>query len=118
MEMEFIASKNNSYYYPTFEQEDNEEVNSTIQQIINETGVKTVSLHSLSILSEEDRKNELDYIYVCRKDINISNIIIQKGEVEDVKWISFSEFKTLLDKNKAVRRENVWECLFQNFKNC
>lgn len=33
MEMEFIASKNNSYYYPTFEQEDNEEVNLKDEEI-------------------------------------------------------------------------------------
>lgn len=48
---------------------DNEEVNSTIQGIIDQTGVKTVSLHSLSILSEDDRKNELDYISIMKANI-------------------------------------------------
>lgn len=33
METEFIASKNNSYYYPKFEQEDNEEVNIKDEEI-------------------------------------------------------------------------------------
>ena len=48
---------------------DNEEVNSTIQSILDSTDVETVSLHSLSILSEEDRKNELDYISIMKANI-------------------------------------------------
>jgi len=48
---------------------DTEEVNPTIQGIIDQTGVKTVSLHSLSILSEEDIKNELDYISIMKSNI-------------------------------------------------
>jgi len=48
---------------------DNEELNTTVKNIVDSTGVETVSLHSLSILSEEDRKNELDYISIMKSNI-------------------------------------------------
>lgn len=101
-------------------------IQSLIREIKEELGI-TVKETELSLLGKFWRKeihkddfieNELDYIYVCEKDINISNTIIQKEEVEDVKWISFKNFKILLNSNLAVSRNKVWDCLFQNLENC
>ena len=39
---------------------------------------------------------ELAQIYLLKIDVDISNIKLQKEEVEEIKWLSFEEFKKLL----------------------
>ena len=100
-------------------------INSIIREIKEELGIdiKKNELYLLGkfwrneIHKEDFIENELDYIYVCEKDIDISNIIIQKEEVEDVKWISINDFKILLESNRAVKRKDVWDCLFKYIGN-
>ena len=58
-------------------------------------------------------ENELDYIYILEKDINIDKIKIQKEEVEQVKYISLETFKNMIQTKKAVARKNVWDYLFK-----
>ena len=44
--------------------------NNTVKNIINETGVKTISLNSLSTLNANDRKDKKDYITIMQNNIN------------------------------------------------
>ena len=100
-------------------------IQSLIREVKEELGidVKETDLSLLGkfwrneIHKEDFIENELDYIYVCEKDIDISNLIIQKEEIEDVKWISINDFKILLEGNRAVKRKDVWDCLFKYIGN-
>lgn len=47
-----------------------EEINDTIQNIINETDVKTETLHMITNLTEEERNNNLDYITLMNENID------------------------------------------------
>ena len=58
-------------------------------------------------------ENELDYIYILEKDVDINKIKVQKEEVEQVAWISFSKFKEMLENGEAVSRVGVWDALFE-----
>lgn len=46
-----------------------EEQNDTIKKLVNDTGVTIVPLHSLSILSEKERTDKLDYISIMENNI-------------------------------------------------
>lgn len=96
-------------------------IDSLIREIKEELGVK-VEENELFLLGifwrnethENDFiENELDYIYVCKKDISLNSITIQKEEVENVAWISINNFKILLKNNQAVKRKDVWDFLFK-----
>lgn len=49
----------------------NEEISETIKNIIDETGVKVLYLHTLSNLSEEERKNGKDYIKIMNENLDL-----------------------------------------------
>lgn len=57
-------------------------------------------------------ENELDFIYILIKDIDISTLKIQEEEVENIKYIPISEFKNKLHSHEAVQRKYVWDALF------
>lgn len=62
-------------------------------------------------------ENELDYIFATELNIDEISLNLQKDEVESVKWIKFESFQTMIQNNKAVKRDNVWESFFKQFKN-
>lgn len=62
---------------------------------------------------EDFIENELDYIYILNKNIDINTIKVQKEEVEKAAWIDIEEFKKLLKNKQAVRRKYVWAALFK-----
>ena len=47
----------------------NEEANETIKKIVNETGVKTETIHTLSNLSEKERDEDKDYLVIMNENI-------------------------------------------------
>lgn len=48
-----------------------EEVNSTIQRIIDETGVETLEFHTLSNINENERNSRHDYVSISLENINL-----------------------------------------------
>lgn len=48
---------------------DNEETSETVKDIINKTGVKTESIHTLSNLTEKERDENQDYISIMKSNI-------------------------------------------------
>ena len=61
-------------------------------------------------------ENELDYIYIVENYIDISQIKIQEDEVETVAWINVKKFKTMMKEGKVVKRDKVWQRLFEFLK--
>ena len=47
----------------------NEETNNTVNSIVNETGIKTESIHTLSNLTEIERDENLDYLTIMKSNI-------------------------------------------------
>ncbi len=50
---------------------DNEEISSTVQNLITKTGVNTLTLHTISNLSEADRNDNKDYITLMNENIEL-----------------------------------------------
>ena len=62
---------------------------------------------------EDFIENELDYIYVTFKNVDLKKIKVQQEEVEKVNWISVQDFKKKLADKTAVQRNGVWDALFE-----
>lgn len=41
--------------------------------------------------------NEVNSVFVVRKDLDISKLKLQKGEVDELKYVSLEEFKKMID---------------------
>lgn len=101
-------------------------ISSLIREINEEIGID-VKENELELLGKFWRhelhnnntfiENELDYIFLLEKDIDETTLTLQESEVENIKWHSIAEFQTLLNCNKAVKRPEVWNSLFNYLKN-
>ena len=47
-------------------------------------------------------KTEDDFVdlYYLKENIDINNVVLQKDEVDEVKWASIEEIKSLIEKNE------------------
>lgn len=50
---------------------DNEKINDTVQNLINKTGVNTLTFHTISNLSEANRQDNKDYITLMNENIEL-----------------------------------------------
>ena len=95
---------------------------SLIREIKEELGIIT-DIKKLKLLGIYKRQelhdngnfieNEFDYIYILKENIDLSMIKLQKEEVQDIKYFSINELKSLLSKELAVKRVGVWDDLFK-----
>lgn len=73
----------------------------SIQGIITEAkeeiGIE-INEKELKLFNTEETTNTFFDFYYLKNDINISNLVIQKEEVEDVKWFSIPEIYDLIEK--------------------
>lgn len=53
-------------------------------------------------IDEEQKMNHYTYLYLVRKNINITDVIIQESEVSEVKFVDKKEFIYMLNKNQMV----------------
>ncbi len=91
-------------------------IESLIREIKEEIGIN-IKEDEIKLLSKYWRKekyredfieNELDYIYILDKNIDIKDIKVQEEEVDDVKWIDLTDFKEMLKRGEIVKRQ-VWQ---------
>ena len=69
------------------------------REIKEELGI-TVTPDETELLLSLARTYDFVDIYLVKKDIDINEIIMQPEEVQEVKWVSIDEFKTLLNENQ------------------
>lgn len=77
--------------------------------IINEKDLVLIDTYLNKIkLNEEVFINHFTYLYIVKKDINISEIKMLEKEVEEIKFITKEEYYGLLNDNKMV--EGIKHC--------
>ena len=75
-------------------------IDGMITEIKEELGL-TIKPEELELIfsGQEDVKQVFFDIYYMRKDFNISDLKLQKEEVDFVEWLSFKEVETLIKKD-------------------
>ncbi len=113
----FIKNKEQKYLIQKTSEEKGSKYTSTgghiqsgengIQTIIRETKeelglkIKEDEIETIGLVKHPERPC-LFNLYILNKDININNLILQKEEVEEVKWMSEEEIIKLIDENKFL----------------
>lgn len=92
-----------------------------IRETYEELGIKTVC-DDYKFICEyiDDRTFEIAQVYLLKIDINIDNLILNKDEVSEVKWLPYNEFKNLFTSSEFVPfkddyRKIVFRLLEENF---
>ena len=71
--------------------------------IINENDLVLIDTYLNKVkLSNDIYINHFTYLYIVKKDIDISKIKILEKEVEEIKFINKEEYYNLLDNNEMV----------------
>ena len=100
---------------------------SAIREMKEELGI---SITEKDLLSLEEIKtqdvlnnntyfdNEFHDVFLIRKDVNVSNLILQKEEVADAKWINYFELEKDIQENpdKYVGHDEEYKMLFAYLK--
>lgn len=53
-------------------------------------------------INDDININHYTYLYIIKKDININDIIINKKEISDIRYVNKEEYNYLLNSNKTV----------------
>lgn len=76
-----------------------------IEEIKEELGID-VNINEIKHIYTEKRENTFIDTYYLKKDLAINELILQKEEVEFVKWLSIDEINNLI-KNNKFRKGNI-----------
>ena len=91
---------------------------SVIRELDEELGIKVCASDVRYIFSYiSDKKHEdkgiwdrhFNEYYIVFKDLDISSIKLQENEVDEIKWIDYSEFKKMV-KSRDKSLTEKWEC--------
>lgn len=95
-----------------------EPITAALREIKEELGLdyKINDLKELEIVKETLKyddiySNEFIYTYLIYDDIDIKNIVLQKEEVSEVKWLTKEEMHNLIKKEKVIPHTRAYEIL-------
>lgn len=81
------------------------------REIKEELGIDVRDEEIEYLLSFKREKGFVD-VWLVKKDVSIDDVVIQKEEVVDVKWVSVKEAKELLEKGEMVQSINLYIDIF------
>lgn len=91
-------------------------VEGMIEEIKEELGI-TVNENQLKLIDtliQEDNRQIID-LYYLNIDYDIEDMILQKEEVEQVKWLTINEAKELMESDEFVKSNFELDTLIKNF---
>ena len=74
-------------------------IDALYREVKEELGL-TIAPEETELLLSLSRTYDFVDIYLVKKEIHLDDIIMQPEEVDEVKWVSIDEFKSLLKENK------------------
>lgn len=76
-------------------------------EIFEEIGLK-VDEDELRLVTTIDRKEKFVDIYYLEKDVNIENLVLQKEEVDDVKWMTEKDIELFYSEKKFKKTHYMY----------
>ena len=82
-------------------------IDGAIREVYEELGV-LLSKDEFEFFMSFKRKKGFVDVWFVKKDIDINDMILQREEVADVKWVSLKEINKLINDGKFVRSVNLY----------
>ncbi len=84
-----------------------------VRELQEELGV-TIKKEDLEFIASYKRIKDYADVWLLKKNINISDIVMNEEEVQNVKWASFKDFEEMIKKGHAVKSSYDYLKLFIN----
>ena len=78
------------------------------RELFEETGIRAESEEFELLCSDRDRSAHYDF-YCLKKCIPIEKVVLQPGETDDAKWVSFAEV------HEMIRRKQICKVIANQF---
>lgn len=88
-------------------------LDAVIRELDEELGIK-VTPDDLELIVSYKRIKDYADVWVLKKNINIENLVLQKDEVQDVKWASLQEFENMIANGTAIKSSFDYYMLYLN----
>lgn len=72
------------------------------RELREETGICAAETEFRLIDTGMDSQTHYDYYALCR-DVSIEDIVLQPGETDDAKWVSFSQVHQMIDRGEICQ---------------
>ena len=98
------------------------DIDGAIRELGEEIGIKAKKdeLEYLCTVKEQHLKSEkkirhISNVYLLFKNVNLSDLVLQKEEVSDVKYVYYKEFEKLLvnEKDNIVKHDEIYSRVLQ-----
>lgn len=87
-----------------------------VREVKEELGID-LNIEQGRIVMSEKRDSHHDFydIWLFRKDVELNEIIFDKDEVVDVKWVSFEEYKRMFNNNEVMPTLGFFVEIYEKF---
>lgn len=72
-----------------------------------------IEVDNLEFMMSFKREHDFVDVWIAKVDIDISNLVISKREVSEVKWVSVEELEELMKNNQFVPSLNLYYEMFK-----
>ena len=84
-----------------------------LRECNEELGI-SIDLNNIELILSFKRKFDFVDVWLVKQDIDISDIVLQKDEVSDVKWASIDEIRELMKAEKLAKSIEIYFDMFIN----
>jgi isopentenyldiphosphate isomerase len=77
-------------------------VEGALRELSEEMGIN-VTKDDLKFIASYKRKNDYADVWLLKRNIDVSDIVMQEDEVQAVKWVSRKKFEEMLENKEAIR---------------
>lgn len=88
-----------------------ESIDGAIREVKEELGI-SINENKIELLLSFKRERGFVDVWLVKEDIDIDNIILQKDEVSEVKWVKIKELEELINSDKFVKSIELYYDLF------
>ena len=92
-------------------------VDCILRELKEEMGINT-NLEDLKFIGSYVRIYDYVEIFVLRSNIKIDELTLQEDEVQDVKWVSISEFENMINNGEGISSAfNIFKEYYEKYYN-
>lgn len=88
-----------------------------LRELKEELGIKALK-EELEFIGSYKRINDFVEVWLCKKNIEINNLVLEETEVQDAKWFSIEEFEKMIENKQGINSGfDIFKMYYENFYN-
>lgn len=88
-----------------------------IRELFEELGISTFK-EELEFIGSYKRINDFVEVWLCKKNVDLKNLVLEPSEVQDAKWFTVEEFEKMIIDGKGIDSGfEIFQMYYNNFYN-